>query len=269
MNEHSSRSHTIFKIVIESRERQAEEQEEDMFSEFSTRSKKKSKRGSNGSSRSSTEGGAVKVSSIHLVDLAGSERISQTGAEGLRLKEGGHINKSLLTLGTVIQKLSSSQGGHVPFRDSKLTRILQNALGGNSKTAIICTIAPALLNTEESLSTLQFATRAKTIKNKPEVNEVVDDKAMLKRLQKEVQELRSQLGKMKEDALHEEMKLLQSEKLKVEEDRSILELKLRSQEDKIQKYAQLIVVSSLSSNSSSTSKPEKVSYHFHFIEYLV
>ena len=108
-----------------------------------------------------------------MVDLAGSERVGHTGAEGIRLKEGGHINKSLLALGTVIGKLSEGgDKGHIPFRDSKLTRILQPALGGNSKTAIICTMTPAIGYMDESLSTLKFASRAKTITNKPEMNEV-------------------------------------------------------------------------------------------------
>ncbi|RUS29388.1 hypothetical protein BC938DRAFT_480720 [Jimgerdemannia flammicorona] len=111
----------------------------------------------------------------NLVDLAGSERVSLTGAEGIRLREGGHINKSLLTLGTVIAKLSDggSDRGHIPYRDSKLTRILQPSLGGNARTAIIGTITPASGHCEETTSTLKFASRAKNIQNKPEVNEEI------------------------------------------------------------------------------------------------
>ncbi|ORY05417.1 kinesin-domain-containing protein [Basidiobolus meristosporus CBS 931.73] len=155
MNERSSRSHTIFRMVIESRERS-----------------KESKRDSQ-----SNVGGAVKVSSLNLVDLAGSERVGQTGAEGIRLKEGGHINKSLLALGTVIAKLAEQENdrGHIPYRDSKLTRILQPSLGGNARTAIICAITTASNFYEETTSTLKFASRAKTISNKPEVNEVLTD----------------------------------------------------------------------------------------------
>ncbi|THF97253.1 hypothetical protein TEA_008081 [Camellia sinensis var. sinensis] len=102
---------------------------------------------------------AVRVSVLNLVDLAGSERAAKTGAEGVRLKEGSHINKSLMTLGTVIKKLSEgaeSQGGHVPYRDSKLTRILQPALGGNANTAIICniTLAQKMASSSRSLLTL-------------------------------------------------------------------------------------------------------------------
>lgn len=114
------------------------------------------------------------------MDLAGSERVGHTGAEGQRLIEGGHINKSLLALGTVISKLSDGDRYnvfncciHIPYRDSKLTRILQSSLGGNTRTSIICTITPAMLHIDETLSTLRFANRAKKISNKPEVNEVV------------------------------------------------------------------------------------------------
>ncbi|KAG5537103.1 hypothetical protein RHGRI_024518 [Rhododendron griersonianum] len=112
---------------------------------------------------------------MNLVDLAGSERAAKTGAEGVRLKEGSHINKSLMTLGTVIKKLSEgaeSQGGHVPYRDSKLTRILQPALGGNANTAIICNITLAQIHADETKSSLQFASRALRVTNCARVNEV-------------------------------------------------------------------------------------------------
>ncbi len=108
----------------------------------------------------------------NLVDLAGSERVGHTGAEGQRLIEGGHINKSLLALGTVISKLSEGDSMHIPYRDSKLTRILQSSLGGNARTSIICTVTPASLHIDETLSTLRFANRAKKITNRPQVNEV-------------------------------------------------------------------------------------------------
>ncbi|KAL0736957.1 hypothetical protein Bca4012_013167 [Brassica carinata] len=110
---------------------------------------------------------------MNLVDLAGSERITKTGAGGVRLTEGKYINKSLMILGNVINKLSESAKlrGHIPYRDSKLTRILQPALGGNAKTCIICTIAPEEYHIEESKGTLQFANRAKRITNCAQVNE--------------------------------------------------------------------------------------------------
>jgi hypothetical protein len=107
-----------------------------------------------------------KLSVINLVDLAGSEKAGQTGATGDRLKEGCAINKSLTVLGTCISVLADKASGKgkgivVPYRDSALTRILQNALGGNSKTIMICAVSPAFLNYEESLSTLRYADRAK------------------------------------------------------------------------------------------------------------
>ena len=109
-----------------------------------------------------------KFSVINLVDLAGSEKAGQTGATGDRLKEGCAINKSLTVLGTCISVLADKAMGKdkkavVPYRDSNLTRILQNALGGNSKTIMICAISPASMNYEESLGTLRYADRAKKI----------------------------------------------------------------------------------------------------------
>ncbi|XP_072169007.1 uncharacterized protein [Diadema setosum] len=128
--------------------------------------------------------------SRNLVDLAGSERANETKAEGARLKEACIINQSLFTLGSVINRLASGSD-FIPFRDSKLTRILQSSLGGNAKTAIICTITAASL--EQTQSTLQFATRAKTIKNKPVMNEILSDEALMQRMRKEIQELKKKL----------------------------------------------------------------------------
>lgn len=122
-----------------------------------------------------------KYSAINLVDLAGSEKAGQTEATGQRLKEGCAINKSLTVLGNCISVLADKAMGKqaksvVPYRDSNLTRILQNALGGNSKTIMICAVSPADSNYEESLSTLRYADRAKKIVNKAVVNESVQDK---------------------------------------------------------------------------------------------
>jgi hypothetical protein len=126
---------------------------------------------------------------INLVDLAGSEKAGQTGAEGQRLKEGCAINKSLTVLGNCISVLAEKASGKsknavVPYRDSNLTRILQNALGGNSKTIMICAVSPAALNFEESLGTLRYADRAKRILNVAVVNESIQDK-MIKDLKNE------------------------------------------------------------------------------------
>lgn len=122
-----------------------------------------------------------KLSVIYLVDLAGSEKVGKTGATGDRLKEAAGINKSLSVLGLVISALADKAQGKgknsiVPYRDSCLTRILQNALGGNSKTLMICAISPASDNYEETLSTLRYADQAKKIQNKAIVNESETDK---------------------------------------------------------------------------------------------
>ena len=105
-----------------------------------------------------------------MVDLAGSERIDKTGAKGKLLDEANTINKSLTNLGLVIKMLTDKNATHIPYRDSKLTRILQESLGGNSKTSLIITCSPAKYNLEETLSTLRFGARAKRVKNKPKVN---------------------------------------------------------------------------------------------------
>lgn len=112
------------------------------------------------------------------------------GAEGVRLVEGAHINKSLLTLGTVISQLAQDSSQHISFRDSKLTKILQPSLGGNSKTAIICTITPSLAHRDETKSTLQFASRARQVKNKPIINEILDPKAELAICKMRIKELK-------------------------------------------------------------------------------
>jgi len=141
-----------------------------------------------------------KLSVINLVDLAGSEKAGQTGATGERLKEGCAINKSLVVLGSVIEALADRSTGKknivVPYRDSALTRILSNALGGNSKTVMICALSPATVNYEETLSTLRYADRAKKIKNHAVVNESVQDKVIreLKEENTELKKLIDQAG---------------------------------------------------------------------------
>ena len=135
-----------------------------------------------------------KLSVINLVDLAGSEKAGQTGATGDRLKEGCAINKSLVVLGSVIEALAEKSMGKkanivIPYRDSALTRILSNALGGNSKTVMVCALSPATVNYEETLSTLRYADRAKKIKNNAVVNETVQDK-IIRELKEENNELK-------------------------------------------------------------------------------
>ncbi|KDP38590.1 hypothetical protein JCGZ_04515 [Jatropha curcas] len=136
------------------------------------------------------------TATVNFVDLAGSERASQTLAAGVRLKEGSHINRSLLTLGTVIRKLSKGRNGHIPYRDSKLTRILHNSLGGNARTAMICTISPSRNHVEQTRNTLLFASCAKEVTTNAQVNVLMSDKALVKQLQKELTRLESRLMDM-------------------------------------------------------------------------
>ncbi|KAF7218526.1 transcript variant X3, partial [Nothobranchius furzeri] len=213
MNQRSSRSHAIFRMILESRER-------------------------SDPASSDTADGAIIVSHLNLVDLAGSERASQTGAEGARFKEGCNINRSLFMLGQVMKKLTDeSQKGFINYRDSKLTRILQNSLGGNAKTVIICTITPATL--EETLGTLQFASTAKKMKNDPHVTEVSDDGALLKRYRNEIVELKQRLqevSSVSQTTVTEKEALSQ---LLQEKDQL-----QREQEDRIKNLTKLLVTSS-------------------------
>ncbi|GFY98129.1 P-loop containing nucleoside triphosphate hydrolases superfamily protein [Actinidia rufa] len=207
MNLYSSRSHTIFRMIIESRERSEDEE-----------------------AGSSCD--AVRVSVLNLVDLAGSERAAKTGAEGVRLKEGSHINKSLMTLGTVIKKLSEgaeSQGGHVPYRDSKLTRILQPALEGNANTAIICNITLAQIHVDETKSSLQFSSRALRVTNCARVNEILTDAALLKRQKKEIEELTAKLQGSHSDHFEEEILNLRNTLLQTELERERIALELEEE----------------------------------------
>ncbi|GLU02823.1 hypothetical protein SLE2022_200580 [Rubroshorea leprosula] len=165
LNEKSSRSHQIIRLTIESSAR-----------EFL------------GKGNSTTL-----AASVNFVDLAGSERASQSLSSGARLKEGCHINRSLLTLSTVVRKLSKGRNGHINYRDSKLTRILQPCLGGNARTAIICTLSPARGHVEQTRNTLLFACCAKEVTTKAQVNVVMSDKALVKHLQKELARLESEL----------------------------------------------------------------------------
>jgi len=165
MNARSSRSHTIFRINIESRKRPVTP--------------------ISGVSANEEDDGAVKISTLNLVDLAGSESVKHTGATGERQKEGAKINQSLLTLSRVIAALGSSST-HINFRDSKLTRILQPALSGNARIAIICCATPSELYLNETRNSLQFATRAKLVKTRAKINEVLDDRSLIKKLQREL-----------------------------------------------------------------------------------
>nr|XP_044999462.1 centromere-associated protein E [Jaculus jaculus] len=210
MNQRSSHSHTIFRLILESREK----------------------------GESSNCDGSIKVSHLNLVDLAGSERATQTGGEGVRLKEGCNINRSLFILGQVIKKLSDGKiGGFIHYGDSKLTRILQNSLGGNAQTRIICTITP--ISFDETLSTLQFASTAKYMKNTPFVNEVSSDEALLKRYRKEIVDLSKQLEEVSVKTRVQEMEKDQLAQLLDEKD-----LLQKVQDKKIQNLKWMLVTSS-------------------------
>lgn len=127
------------------------------------------------------------------MDLAGSERQSKTGATGERLKEATKINLSLSALGNVISALVDGRCKHIPYRDSKLTRLLQDSLGGNTKTLMVACLSPADNNYDETLSTLRYANRAKNIKNKPRINEDPKD-ALLREYQEEIKKLKAILA---------------------------------------------------------------------------
>ncbi|KAL4225445.1 Kinesin-like protein kif3c [Mactra antiquata] len=162
MNEHSSRSHAIFIITIECSEMGADEENH------------------------------IRVGRLNLVDLAGSERQAKTKSEGERLKEATKINLSLSALGNVISALVDGKSTHIPYRDSKLTRLLQDSLGGNAKTVMVANIGPADYNFDETMSTLRYANRAKNIKNKPKINEDPKD-ALLREFQEEIARLKERL----------------------------------------------------------------------------
>lgn len=216
MNEHSSRSHAIFVITIEC-----------------------SEVGLDGENH-------IRVGKLNLVDLAGSERQAKTGAQGERLKEATKINLSLSALGNVISALVDGKSTHIPYRDSKLTRLLQDSLGGNAKTVMVANVGPASYNVEETLTTLRYANRAKNIKNKPRVNEDPKD-ALLREFQEEIARLKAQLEKRsigrrkrREKRREEEkMRLLKEKEKKMEDLRrekdaaEMLGAKIKAMESKL------------------------------------
>ena len=179
MNDVSSRSHAVFVITVE---------------QMTTENIK---------GQTHTQ---IKVGKLNLVDLAGSERIRITGATGQQLEESKKINKSLSCLGNVINALTDQKGRiHVPYRDSKLTRLLEDSLGGNCKTTMLAMISPAHESFSESLSTLHFAQRAKKIKNRPVINEDLNNRALIRQYELELRNLRNEL--------EQKNKMLQSNEL--------------------------------------------------------
>ncbi|KAK1557769.1 hypothetical protein Q3G72_031575 [Acer saccharum] len=229
----SSRSHTIFTLTIES-----------------------STCGEN------SEGEAVNLSQLHLIDLAGSES-SKAETTGVRRKEGSYINKSLLTLGTVISKLTDGRATHIPYRDSKLTRLLQSSLSGHGRVSLICTVTPSSSSSEETHNTLKFAHRAKHIEIQASQNKIIDEKSLIKKYQNEIRCLKEELEHLKrgivtvpqlKDTGGEDIVLL---KQKLEDGQVKLQSRLEQEEEakaallsRIQRLTKLILVSSKASQSS-------------------
>eukprot|EP01083_Nonionella_stella_P064027 166520_1 len=173
MNAHSSRSHAVFTITLTQVRRKASDEKGGKGGKAEKASTGREGEGpTSGESKEGEEEEETLTSKFHFVDLAGSERLKRTGAVGERLREGININSGLLALGNVISALGdpNRKGTYVPFRDSKITRLLEGSLGGNSKTLMIACISPAADNFDESLNSLKYANRARNIKNKPVIN---------------------------------------------------------------------------------------------------
>ncbi|KAI3822724.1 hypothetical protein L1987_10321 [Smallanthus sonchifolius] len=229
----SSRSHTIFTLTIES-----------------------SPCGENG------DDGDVNLSQLNLIDLAGSES-SKAETIGVRRKEGSYINKSLLTLGTVISKLTEVRAAHIPYRDSKLTRILQSSLSGHGRVSLICTVTPSSSYSEETHNTLKFAHRAKHIEIQAAQNRIIDEKSLIKKYQNEIRSLKEELEQLKsgivvvpqfQDNGGDDIVLL---KQKLEDGQMKLQSRLEQEEEakaallsRIQRLTKLILVSTKSPPSS-------------------
>ena len=184
-NEYSSRSHTIFQIFIES-------------TEITKSINENNEKNDNNiiENEEDIDYNKSRFSCLNLIDLAGSERISEYESKNEGSGETGYINKSLFVLANVINKLAENKkNNHIPYRDSKLTRLLSQALGGNSLTTIICTVSPAAINYYQTLSTLRFAIRAKNVKLKPKENEFSDEKGKIEFYKNEIKKLKNELKK--------------------------------------------------------------------------
>lgn len=208
MNDVSSRSHAVFIIIVEQMVIAADDND---------------------------EGKEIRVGKLNLVDLAGSERVRVTGATGKRLEECKKINQSLSALGNVISALTDHRQPktHIPYRDSKITRLLEDSLGGNCITTMMAMVSPVIEAFGESLSSLKFANRAKNIKNDPIINEDVDQRALLRKYEFELKKLRSELenrGKPTLDPLS--VSKLEEDKRKAERDKfaAVQALEMRSRE---------------------------------------
>ncbi|KAK1361395.1 kinesin-like protein KIN-7C, mitochondrial [Heracleum sosnowskyi] len=236
----SSRSHTIFTLTIES------------------------------SPCGEDQGEEVTLSQLHLIDLAGSES-SKTETTGLRRKEGSYINKSLLTLGTVISKLTDGKATHIPYRDSKLTRLLQSSLSGHGRVSLICTVTPASTNTEETHNTLKFAHRSKHVELKASQNKIMDEKSLIKKYQKEISILKQELQQLKRGMMENPLVVAPNQedlvnlKLQFEAGQVKLQSRLEEEEEakaalmgRIQRLTKLILVST--KNTLPSSVPGKLGH---------
>lgn len=242
LNELSSRSHAILILIVEQSEttfldeKQREISPEE-FHEFLCSEKfKKNKYDPESFVRQN-----FKVGKLNLVDLAGSERVRASRACGQQLEETKKINQSLSALGNVISALTNVKGRtHIPYRNSKLTRILQDSLGGNCKTTMMATISPAKDAISETLSTIKFANRAKNIRNHAFVNEDLDKNSLLRRYEKELKRLRAELEKRKQNVVDQRKLLeLEEQKRQAEEDKmaAVQALEKRSREFMREKLA--------------------------------
>lgn len=218
LNDVSSRSHAVFIIVVEQMSIISDENGNKKSKNFEDEDALKH----------------IKVGKLNLVDLAGSERLSITGATGKRLEECKKINQSLSSLGNVIAALTDRKArAHIPYRDSKLTRLLEDSLGGNCKTTMMAMVSPSYSSFSESLSSLKFAHRAKSIKNNARINEDVDQRTLLRKYEIELKKLRRELEEKNINVMNkEELYKLEDEKRKAEEDKAaaIIALEARSKE---------------------------------------
>ena len=202
MNEMSSRSHAVFIIIVEQSETvyvddYGQEMSPDKFQSFIQAKgglKQFQQQNQIHMKLENHVKQSFKIGKLNLVDLAGSERVRLSGATGIRLEESKQINKSLASLGNVIAALTDTKPrSHIPYRDSKLTRLLEDSLGGNCKTTMMAMISPAFESIGETISTLKFANRAKNIKNEAKVNEDLDQKSLLRKYERELKQLRAEL----------------------------------------------------------------------------
>jgi hypothetical protein len=196
MNEKSSRAHTLFRLIVESK---LAEGGPGAGPRGTPRSKSGGVGGVGGKGKAAS---GIRVSTLNLIDLAGSEnaKMANTAGTGERGREGKYINQSLLALSTIIQRLSEEKAGgpkqHIPYRDSKLTRILQAPLSGNAMICMICTVSPGRRCADESHNTLKFASRAKLITVEAKINETFDEKALLRKYREEIDDLQAKLAAM-------------------------------------------------------------------------